>query len=221
MKKKEEAKQGNKMTDINYTHSTEIKEIVAALIKVQMALKPAIFNKQNPHFKSKYADFSSCMDACRIPLCDNGIAMIQSCQTINDKLNLVTMLAHTSGQWMKSEFPIISAKMDSQGIGSAMTYAKRYSLSGILGIVADEDDDGEAAMERKKVSVKEEDNETFPIDKFLKLFDKEEKLQAMEYLKVVQDHFNWTASQACKELLKDEAKLFDKFNAWKSKKEGK
>ena len=135
---------------INIKTSEQISEIVSALAKAQSKMKPAVFNRVNPHFKTRYADFTSCMEACRGPLSENGIAIVQSCQTIDGKLNLVTLLAHTSGQWMTSEFPLISAKLDSQGIGSAMTYAKRYSLCGMVGIVADEegDDDGEAAVGR-------------------------------------------------------------------------
>jgi hypothetical protein len=130
--------------------SENIQELVIALSKAQGTLKPAAFNRVNPHFKNRYADFTSCMDACRSPLSENGLAIMQYCETIEGQLRLVTMLAHTSGQWMKSEFPLISNKMDSQGIGSAMTYAKRYSLCGMIGIVADEegDDDGEAAAGR-------------------------------------------------------------------------
>lgn len=137
-------------TELKISHSPEIKELVAALAKAQGVMKPAVFNRVNPHYKNRYADFTSCMDACRGPLSDNGLAPIQYCETVDGKLNLVTMLAHVSGQWMKSEFPLIASKMDSQGIGSAMTYAKRYSLCGMVGIVADEegDDDGELAVGR-------------------------------------------------------------------------
>lgn len=138
--------------ELKISHSEEIKDLVSSLAKAQGTMKPAVFNRINPHFKTRYADFTSCMDACRSPLSDNGIAIIQYCSTIDGKLSLVTMLAHTSGQWMKSEFPLIASKMDSQGIGSAMTYAKRYSLCGMVGIVADEegDDDGENAVGRGK-----------------------------------------------------------------------
>ena len=126
-----------------------INELVAALSKAQSKMKPAVFNKVNPHFKNRYADFTACMDACRIPLSDHGLSIMQYCETINDKLTLVTMLAHISGQWIKSNFPLIPKSMDSQGIGSAMTYAKRYSLSAMLGIVSDEeDDDGESSVGR-------------------------------------------------------------------------
>ena len=136
--------------------SENIQELIIALAKAQGMLKPAIFNRQNPHFKNRYADFTSCMDACRTPLSENGLAIVQYCETIDGQLRLITMLAHISGQWMRSEFPLISSKMDSQGIGSAMTYAKRYSLCGMIGIVADEDadDDGEASVGRGKQAQK-------------------------------------------------------------------
>lgn len=131
------------------TQSEDIKELVSALSKAQGAMKPAVFNRVNPHFKNRYADFTSCMECCRDPLSNNGLSVMQYCETISDKLMLVTMLAHTSGQWMKSYFPLNPMKMDSQSIGSAMTYGKRYSLSAMLGIVSDdEDDDGEAAQGR-------------------------------------------------------------------------
>ena len=81
---------------------------------------------------------------------------MQYCETIEGKLYLITMLAHTSGQWMKSVYPIISKDQTSQSIGSAVTYAKRYSLCAMVGIVTDEenkkDDDGESALGRNKYS---------------------------------------------------------------------
>jgi ERF superfamily protein len=129
--------------------TSEIKELVVALSKAQGKMEPAKFNKTNPHYKNKYADFKSCMDACRIPLSENGLSVMQYCEDIGGRLTLVTMLAHVSGQWIKSDFPLIPKNMDSQSIGSAMTYAKRYSLSCMLGIVSDdEDDDGEASHGR-------------------------------------------------------------------------
>ena len=137
-------------TESKINQPGQINELVAALAKAQGSMKPAVFNRVNPHYKNRYADFTSCMDACRGPLAENGLAVMQYCETIEGRLSLVTMLAHVSGQSIKSEFPLISAKADSQGFGSAMTYAKRYCLCGMIGIVADEegDDDGEAAVGR-------------------------------------------------------------------------
>ncbi len=135
-------------TKINQVMSDDIKELVTALCKAQGVMKPAVFNKVNPHFKNKYADFTSCMECCREPLANNGLSVMQYCENINEKLMLVTMLAHVSGQWIKSFFPLNPLKMDSQSIGSAMSYGKRYSLSALLGIVSEDDDDGEAAHGR-------------------------------------------------------------------------
>lgn len=136
------------------SQSEDIKELVTALSKAQGKMRPAVFNKVNPHFKNRYADFTSCMDAAREPLCENGLSIMQYCETINEKLHLVTLLAHTSGQWIKSYFPLNPINMTSQAIGSAMTYGKRYSLSSMLGIVSDEeeDDDAETAEGRGKLS---------------------------------------------------------------------
>jgi hypothetical protein len=196
-------------------HSEDIKDLVSALSKAQSVMKPAVFNKVNPHFKSRYADFASCMDACRTPLSSNGLAVIQSCETVDGKLMLVTMLAHISGQWMKSEFPLIPSKMDSQAIGSAMTYAKRYSLCGMIGIVADEDgdDDGEAAVGRGKVDAKSAEKN---LKKLLEMFDKQDKELVMEYVKVVMNHFSYSEQETVSKFLEDKD-LESKFNTWKGK----
>jgi hypothetical protein len=136
--------------ELYFSHSQDIKELISALSKAQGQMKPAVFNRVNPHYRSRYADFTSCMDACREPLSTNGLAIIQTPQIVNEKLTLVTILAHSSGQWMKAEFPISAKTENMQSLGSAMTYAKRYSLCGMVGIVADEegDDDAEAAVGR-------------------------------------------------------------------------
>ncbi len=151
--------------------SEDIKELVTALSKAQGQMEPAVFNKVS-HFKRGYADFTSCMNACRVPLSSNGLSIMQYCDTINDKLILVTLLAHISGQWVKSYFPLNPAKLDSQSVGSSMTYAKRYSLSALLGIVSDEeDDDGEASVGRGRSLQKGiehvENNETVEKEKYI------------------------------------------------------
>jgi len=132
-------------------HSAQINEIASALAKAQGEMKPAVFNRTNPHFKSKYADFTSCMEACREPLSKNGLAVTQLPAFTHDgKFILNTLLLHSSGQWMSCEFPMTAKTESIQAIGSAMSYAKRYSLCGMLGIVSDEDmdDDGENAIAR-------------------------------------------------------------------------
>jgi hypothetical protein len=129
--------------------SENINELAAALSKAQGEISPAIKDNVNPHFKSKYADLNSVWNACRQPLSKHGLAIIQT-MGHDDKghLQLITTLVHSSGQWIKSHLPIVTQKNDAQGIGSALTYMRRYSLSAIVGIAPDEDDDGESAMNR-------------------------------------------------------------------------
>lgn len=139
----------------NAKHSNEIKDLIVALAKAQSEIQPAKADGHNKHFDSKYTTLTSCMNACKKPLADNDLIIVQYCETINDQLTLVTMLMHTTGQWMKSEFPVIALKQTSQAIGSALTYAKRYGLCGLVGIVvASEDDDGQAATKEAVAPVK-------------------------------------------------------------------
>jgi len=120
--------------------SEQISELAAALAAAQGMMENAVMNRVNPHFKSKYADLAAIFDAARKPLSANGLAIVQ---TIGDGV-LHTRLLHTSGQWIASEHPLpMSGKP--QEIGSALTYARRYSLSALIGIAADEDDDANAA----------------------------------------------------------------------------
>jgi hypothetical protein len=126
--------------------SDSIKEIAAALAKAQGEIKGAVKDSTNPHFKSKYADLASVWDACRAALSKNGLAVFQTTETTADGIFLVTTLAHSSGEWMRGTFPVQPVQNTPQGLGSAMTYARRYSLAAMVG-VAPEDDDGQAASE--------------------------------------------------------------------------
>lgn len=127
--------------------SEQINELAAALAKAQAAIKNATYNRVNPHFKNKYADLAACFDAVRKPLSDHGLSVTQTTEVREGGMVLVTRLMHTSGQWIRGEYPL-PASGRPQEIGSALTYAKRYSLSSIAGIAADDDDDAEAATER-------------------------------------------------------------------------
>lgn len=139
--------------------SENINELASALCKAQSKLMPAIKDKKNPFYKSNYSDLDSVWEACRIPLTDNGLSVVQQMQYVEDKTLLVTTLIHSSGQWMRSFAPIISSKNDAQGLGAGITYMRRYSLCAMIGITQ-EDDDGEsdrkhaeqAARESRKVT---------------------------------------------------------------------
>lgn len=127
------------------TTSEQINEIAAALAKAQAGMKNAALNKVNPHFRSKYADLAGIRDTVVPTLAANGIAVVQTLDvTVEGATYLRTRLMHSSGQWVESLCPIPSVP-DMQKMGSAITYARRYSLSAICGIAADEDDDGNEA----------------------------------------------------------------------------
>lgn len=137
-------------------HSENINELASALSKAQSEMQAAVKDSENPFFKSKYADLGSVWDACRPVLGKNGLCVMQFTEIVNEKLMMVSMLAHSSGQWIKSYLPLNPAKTDAQGIGSAISYMRRYGLSALIGVVADDaDDDGEAAVGRGRLKKQE------------------------------------------------------------------
>ena len=125
-----------------------IAELAKALSKFQGEVKPAKKDATNPFFKAKYTDLAGIWDVCREPLSRNGLSLLQLPQTEGGTIKLTTMLLHSSGEWISSEMSISPVKNDPQGIGSALTYARRYAMSAVLGIASEEDDDAEAALGR-------------------------------------------------------------------------
>lgn len=133
------------------SQSELINELATALSKAQGEMQAALKDKVNPFYKSSYADLGSIWDAARPVLSKYGLCIMQTTEMStdgNNRIIMVTTLAHTSGQWMKSYLPLNPSKNDSQGVGAALTYLRRYSLSAIVGVVCDEDDDGETASGR-------------------------------------------------------------------------
>ena len=130
--------------------SDQIRELAQALIKVQEQLQPATKDANNPFTKSKYATLNSIMDSCRDALLSNGIWLCQyPVPTEPGYLGLVTKLTHAeSGQWQSSLAVVPLPKADPQGVGISMTYIRRYALSAMLGIVTEEDTDGEFTLDK-------------------------------------------------------------------------
>lgn len=129
-------------------HSESIKELAGALAKAQKQIKPAQFDAVNPHFKSRYATLASVMEACRGPLSDNGLAVTQCVNiTETDVPILETVLMHVSGEWISSRIRLLNDKNNMQGLVAATTYARRLGLASLVGVVADEDDDGNASVD--------------------------------------------------------------------------
>ena len=132
-------------------NSQDITKLAKALLNVQRQLLPAARDATNPFTKSKYATLNSVMAASRDALLDNGIWLCQCPVPVEapGAIGLMTKLTHTeSGQWQSSLTVVPLPRADPQGMGSAITYARRYALTAMLGLVT-EDDDGEAASLRK------------------------------------------------------------------------
>jgi hypothetical protein len=120
-------------------------KICAALVKAQKAFGPALKTSTNPHYKSKYADLGACVEAVVGGLNANGIALIQTTRECADGVIVITNFVHESGEvFSAGELRVPAPRQDPQGFGSALTYARRYSLMTACGI-APEDDDGNSA----------------------------------------------------------------------------
>jgi len=126
--------------------SDTISELAKALATFQGKMTAVKKDATNPFYKSKYATLDTIWETIRKPLSENGLSVAQTMNlTPSSESVLETTLYHTSGEWISGTQLVSPVKDDPQSLGSAISYARRYSLSAILGIVADEDDDGNAA----------------------------------------------------------------------------
>jgi ERF superfamily len=146
------------------SQSETIGALTKALVKVQKELGGALKDSTNPFFKSKYADLASCFEASRALLTANGLAVAQTTRVEGTANVLATTLMHESGEWLSGEILLVPVKNDPQGIGSAMTYARRYGYSAIIGLTQVDDDGHEATRpeEPKKPVPKKTDEPPFP-----------------------------------------------------------
>jgi len=127
------------------------KNIAAAFVKAQRQFGPALKTSTNPHFKSKYADLANCIEAVIEALNANGIGLMQRTYECKDGVLVETVFIHESGEVMECGMLHVPAgKQDPQGYGSALTYARRYSLLAATGL-APEDDDANAASRRTEI----------------------------------------------------------------------
>jgi hypothetical protein len=122
-----------------------MKNIASALVRAQRGFAPALKTSTNPHFRSKYVDLAGCIEAVVDALNAAGIALIQRTSEDSTGVTVETVFVHESGEMMEcGKLHVPASKQDAQGYGSALTYARRYSLMAAAGI-APEDDDGNAA----------------------------------------------------------------------------
>lgn len=128
--------------------SADLTNLFTALAKAQAEMQTAGLSKENPYFKSRYADLAEVVRASRPSLTKHGLSVMQQILTNEDGQQILyTILGHNSGQFIESRMRIVPPKNDIQTLGSYITYLKRYSYAALVGLVAtDEDDDGEVAM---------------------------------------------------------------------------
>jgi hypothetical protein len=125
--------------------SQSIAKLAEALAAAQGEIEGARKGSVNPHFKSRYADLDSTWNACRQQLSKHGLSVVQFPYDSNGKIGVVTRLMHSSGEWMQCCIGVkMSQETNPQNAGSILTYLRRYSLQGAVGI-SPEDDDGNAA----------------------------------------------------------------------------
>lgn len=127
--------------------SETLTKIAPALVKALAELKGVAKDSKNPHFKNDYASLEAVIDTARPVLASHGLAFMQGLGEFSGgAMTVSTRILHDSGEWIESDFQMPVSKSDPQGTASASTYARRYSLMGILGLPA-VDDDGEGAMQ--------------------------------------------------------------------------
>jgi len=135
----------NYIIDDNKPIVNNLDQLAPALAIAQGAIESAHMSKTNPAFKSKYADLGDINKVIKNPLSDNGLSLFTSCTKKENDLLVTTQLLHKSGQSIESSIIIPVSKPNAHGLGSALTYGRRYTISCLLNIVSDTDDDGNAA----------------------------------------------------------------------------
>lgn len=186
--------------------SQEVKDLFSALSKAQGEIRVALKDQVNPHFKSKYAGLDSAWEAVREPLSKYGLSVTQLISSDADKIYITTILAHASGQWIRSTTSVCSSSIAPQAAGSAITYYRRYSLLAITGCAPGEEDDDAnsaqaafnkcstqpSAQNKSKGDTRETDN-TDILGKFSHLTKDIPSDQMKDYL----DHFYEICKEKC------------------------
>lgn len=142
--------------------SDEIKDLADALAKAQGEIENASKSSVNPHFKSKYADLAEVLNTVRPVFSAHGLSVTQMPSFADSVCSVETLLMHSSGQWISSTASATVSKNDAQGVGSCITYLRRYSLAAVAGI-AQEDDDANAAVGNRPKQQQQQPQKVQPV----------------------------------------------------------
>ena len=167
--------------------SENINELTKALAKAQAEMQNPSFDSMNPHFRNKFASLASVRNAVIPVLSKYGLTLTQELTNGERGPKVTTLVAHESGQWIEYgplEMPV--SKADAQGVGSSVTYARRYSLMAVCGVVGDEDDDGNEASKKGPLT-----KAINPRDGFMDSLDEAARLRVLDMAIEVKDA--WTA----------------------------
>lgn len=200
-------------------HSEKIDLLAMALAKAQSQFRGAEEDKVNPHFKSKYSSLNALWEACRDGLSKNGLSVSQLPQRNGNGIDLITILMHSSGQWIQCTLPVVEKIPAPQILGSAITYAKRYALSAIVGIASGDDDDGNSAQAYAKSPHRAVARMEKPAgyDEFYRkigLHDREDA-EMCDFVAETCRRSNVNEMQLVSMALQQQDKFFASFEAWK------
>ena len=134
----------------DFSMSDNVDQLFAALTQAQASDLSAAFNSTNPAFKSKYANLAAIWDAVRKPFSDAGLCVVQFPSARDKSVSVRTMIGHKSGQWIATTLTAVAKDATPQSVGSAVTYLRRFGLTSLAGVVAEPDDDGNAASGRSE-----------------------------------------------------------------------
>lgn len=164
-----------------------MQKIAPAFVKAKREFGPALKDKNNPAFRSKYADLGACIDAVEEALLSHGIAFIQETFEDSTGVTVETVFLHESGEVMRcGKLHVPASKQDPQGYGSALTYARRYSLMAACGI-APEDDDGNAASKPKAQQPAKATPSTNPVQEIISGVEHGDASGAATYLSTLDE----------------------------------
>jgi hypothetical protein len=190
--------------------STEMNEIYSALAKAQEEMQVAHTSSANPFFKSKYAKLDEVIKASRPYLTKNGLSVMQHITYDEPHQFLVTILAHSSGQWVSSRMLLVPVKNEPQSLGSCITYMRRYSYAAVVGVViGDEDDDGETAQGRgKNLCISE-----MQVNKLYKILENYQDITTILLKKYSLKYLNDLPADKFDQVLKDIAREINYLNS--------
>lgn len=180
--------------------SEAITELAAALCKAQGAMGGAVKGKDNPFFKSKYADLSSIIQAIKEPFSKNGLSYTQFPIESEGRIGIETILMHSSGEWLSQSFTVQLTKQDAQGAGSAITYCRRYGLQAVAGIPS-EDDDGNGASNKRAQAPAVDDRLVRHNDAV------RDNLESIMAVKVALASSEWDTAAECMRELDDDTRM--------------